>query len=172
MFNAELVKLTALWDAVDLEMCSIPTVLELINSHEVIRRLYRRKAERAKWRIKNVNFMVIENSAQERLQLLRCRIKLIRRSFNRELRVAHVLGKSVIGSERLKSIRDHRVRFFAHNLGLQSPLVMAEPYTPPKHGHERRLLSTSTLVANALNGIIRNAWFDYQGCSVLGMSGL
>lgn len=167
----ELAKLTALWDRPDLGKFSIPTVIALIDEPKVLRILYRRRLferlelERVFRRNHREEFAFEE--LQQHCHVIRVgAIEAARRSYRKQLRIGMGVGRAVMESKRLLSIRDFRDRYIAHNLDADDPGIAARPYTAPKFGQERRLLMTTCRVTDALNGVIRGAGFQFE--SLLG----
>jgi hypothetical protein len=110
----------------------------------------------------SIDWTGIGNAGDARDRLSQEELNEASKTFEQFWRTGVTLGRCVIASKRLASLVELRARRFAHNFDLADPAVIAKPYTPPKYGHERRLLSTTIKVADALNGAIRNASFDYE----------
>ena len=163
LYHGELMKLTALWDRADLDKCSIPTIHALIDDPKVIRRLFRRFLKGTFGEIRSVNFSDLDDPLGSRLRYRRSSFRRARERFAQHALAGLDLAKRTEGSAQLRSIVDHRARYFAHNLDLAHPSVEAKPYTPPKHGYERELLNITLEVANGLNAMLKRRLLRLRG---------
>ena len=164
MFLGEIVMLVALWDAVDLNKVSIPTIVALVGTDAVKNALFETKhAVYAHGRVNIVKWDQFDNGdiARERYRMRE--LERSRTYFDRFWRSGVILAGCVMRSKRLKSLVDLRARQIAHNFDLKDASFQAKPFEQAKYGYERRLLNTTLVVANGLNGAIRNASFDYEG---------
>lgn len=136
-FGFELIRLCALWDPPKADRVSIPEIAALIADGAVIKQL---KSEFDDWYAADGDML---------------RGPWNDRRFVRRLRQALFLTSVVFRSERLKTVRDHRDKFLAHNLTL--PVKKS-----PKFGYERKLRLSTFMTANALTTVLDDRGADYD----------
>jgi hypothetical protein len=135
-FGFELIRLTALWDSPAKDRVSIPDIIALIDHPEVQERL---KADFDEWYGQEGNLLRGDWNT---------------RRFYRRWRHAVTLGKAIIASGRLRSLKAHRDKFLAHNLTTPTKGT-------PKFGYERKMLLTTYRVAAALTTALEDKALDY-----------
>ena len=134
-FAYELTRLAALWDRPSEDRVSIPEVSALINDVDVKAALKQKCL--SNYSDPDIGFL--RSDAEKRFE------------YNYSMSIR--LTDAVLRSRRLKTLRDHRDKWYAHNL---EPEVLR-----PKFGYERKMRLTSQRVANALTGVISDSGFDY-----------
>ncbi len=163
MHQIEVVRLCALWDAAHLDHESIPTVIELIDSGDVVAALV--EEERARHRVpatpleddqftnveeKNIVSQAIERQQQQFGE------KRAKQAEN-ELTAAIKQARSLRTSDRLTSLRNLRDKHLAHYLVESRAEKTGTPIEPAKYGDERVVLEESLAIIQTLycwvNGI-------------------
>lgn len=164
LLHLELIRLAALWDGPSMDRFSIPTILGLISNGRVRQRLYRKHVagRRDGTRLLGPEGLTAEELSAARRRIRRSDLAWGRRTFERQLRFGTVAAMAVLHSRRLRSLRDFRDRFIAHNLDPDELAKQGRVYVAPKHGAERRLLVTTCKVTDALNGVTRDTCFAYD----------
>ncbi|MDP3750093.1 MAG: hypothetical protein Q8Q88_23965 [Phenylobacterium sp.] len=135
-FSFEVLRSMALWDNASEDRISIPEVIALIKEPAVIAQI---KAE-----------FFAGYGAEERSFLTG---ESIKGRFERNLRHALNLAAALSVSQRLKSLRRQRDKFYAHNLTIET--------LAPKFGYERKLLRSSQRIVNGLRGVLSDAGLDF-----------
>ncbi len=161
MWLGELVKLTAMWDDLDLDKCSIPTIVALTDNSAVCRTLYRSRAKDAGALGNRIKWSDIANPNIARHRLFLQELARIRAACEKEWQVGIEDAKLVAKSKELKAVRDYRNSEFAHNLRTISYTGVSTPISM-KYGYEKQILEKTIKIANGLNGVIRDAHFDYE----------
>ena len=163
MFYGELVKLAAMWDTVDLDKISIPTIVELIGTPAT-------KANLFQWRhvpeaYRKANAMIVSRMStidqEEAWMTIDSQMTRARSAFEHFWRSSVCLAHCVSKSNRLKRLIDTRARHFVHNFDKQNYSVRSTPQAPTKYGEERRLLNTTIRITSSLSIVVRNHQIDY-----------
>ena len=134
-FSFEVIRLMALWDPPAENVFSIPEVMALIDDPRVIKQA--RADHMAGY---GASYAHMAGAAERR--------------FDRGLRHARVLSSTLPTTNRFKSLKRHRNKFYAHSL--------SDPTISPKFGYERKLLWSSERIVNGLRGALSSSGLDFH----------
>ena len=164
MFYGELVKLAAIWDAVDIDKVSIPTIVELIYSPPTKTTLFQWRHASYAQRKANaiIKSRMSEISPIEVQMIMDSQMERTRLIYERSWRSSVCLAACVSASRRLKNLLDTRAQHFAHNFDKLNYLGHSTPHAHAKYGEERRLLNTTIRIASSLSIVVRNHQIDYS----------
>ncbi len=161
----EILRLCTLWDTAAADRESIPSVVALIDSPEVLAAiLVSRKNDRRG----NANFRVPEgledaevldlNNRAKRIEL-RFSARLARRAVKR-VQMAIRLSRRVQGCSRFQAIMDTRHHQIAHSL--KPGTKKKAPNRKMKYGDELALFSITQMIIDWLNIGVRGSGFDWD----------
>jgi hypothetical protein len=147
----EIVRLCALWDGFDMSKENIPTVVELIDHHDVFESLAQEAS--TPWRgMGGAHEALGNHRGQEAL---------------RELRQAVRVSRAVCRSPRLKRTMNLRHKHLAHSLS-QTYSERAGPVARMRHGDERRVLHASLPIVQALYRWVNGTSFSFEQSREIG----
>jgi hypothetical protein len=157
MHQIELVRLCALWDQAHLDNETIPTVVELIDSAEVLATLVQDVADCHA----NSPVQVLERIDGETVEANEQIVNAIRNrqvAFGNQqaekgkaaLTEAIVAARALQKSDRMKSLRNLRNKHVVHYLVETRAEKESGPIEPAKYGDERTVLEESTTIIESL----------------------
>lgn len=154
LHQIELVRLSALWDQAHIDNEAIPSVIELIDSEDVINML----AEAARARYAKAPESLDKNETAEERGTIEGLLKRVNERRGKEhaqiaitgLRKAIADARAMHKSEKLKSIRNLRNKHVAHYLTQTRAEKDGEIIAPMKVGDEKTVLETSLGVIELL----------------------
>ncbi len=164
-YKYEILRLCALWDNASSDRQSIPTIIKLIDDHEIVEAvaeetksgwmsigtshvdLEKHDAETQKWIQQAVEASECERAIQQS------------RLAKRHLRAARCVANKIRNSTRFKAIEHIRHTYTAHAL---DPSKVAAPPQAMKYGDEKWLMDWSITVISWLNLALRGASFDWD----------
>lgn len=136
--NYEILRLCALWDRGASDRESVPAIIELVDSPLVLALVSRRLCESES--VLSPNSYVKQHVAH----------------LQKAIRVAKKISQATF-RKALVEFRDARL---AHSLTPQANPTQAK--LTLKYGYERRLLTASIAIVNAINGALRNSTFAFE----------
>jgi len=143
----ELIRLCALWDKPAVNRESIPTVAALIDSPTIIASLAASIAD--DWPDDPTWAAARSQWAAHNLQRSVCAVR------------------SVVRSERLKNLTNHRDKNLAHALSQSVAERRGQVFALPKFGDERKLLRLSINIADRLYSGVSNTSFSFDGTRLI-----
>ena len=163
----EIVRLCALWDGPDLQKENIPTVIELIDSPDVIETL---AGETALHWFEMGGHGVNLSDDEETHELLVRALQRSNEEFGLEqadrardgLRKAIDDAKSVLNSPELVSIMNFRDKHLAHSLSETRRERKTGPVEIAKFGQERDLLNATVPIVEALYCWVNGSSFSFE----------
>ncbi len=155
LHHLEIIRLCALWDTPGLEKECIPTVVELIDSADVICAL----AEEMRSYWADSQTALLNPSDNHELQSLEN--EAVRRSNQQfgdeqavctrvELETAIQAARDIMSSGKLRALRHLRDKHLAHSLSVTRAEKKAGPVAPVKYGHERDILNETCGIVEKL----------------------
>lgn len=149
MAGFEIVRLCAFWEPPDPQDVSIPNVLNLFDDPQVrvdIRR-HVTSGESRSYLSEEAYASILEEMAQEI-----------------DIRIDQTLARAraVESSSRLKSVRNHRHKFLAHNL-IKTRAEEAGPVAPMKNDDVDWLFSETEAIVDGLHHGLNRTGFDWSG---------
>ncbi len=156
MHHYEIVRLCALWDSADLEKENIPTVIELIDTPEIIEAL----ADETRRHWVGMGGTVYRSPRESELDAIE-HDKMLREENVRfgneqgaravaELRAAIMDARAIVDSSRLRSVMNLRDKNLAHSLETTRREAKHGPIAPMKYGDETALLDSSVPIIERL----------------------
>jgi HEPN superfamily AbiU2-like protein len=154
MYQIEVVRLCALWDAADIAKENVPTVIELIDDDEIIEQLGDENLQH--WSGSNTPIANL-SSEPDLAALEREATAESERQFGREqaakgkqeLRQAIADSRAIIASQRLASVMNLRDKYLAHSLE-RTRREKHGPIQPMKYGDETTILDATTPIVERL----------------------
>lgn len=168
MFLAEIARVCALWDPLDFDKVSVPTIFHLIDDQVVMEQLLEERKDRYKENGGHFSDaseppMTPEMYEETRKALLQEELARAEKSFARKsIKLSRVVP-ALMSDHRMESIRQYRHHFVAHNIGrkLDEKTERELPFDLPKMGHPRGLLKVTCAVANGLDDVLNDSYFGY-----------
>jgi AbiU2 len=168
-YKFEVIRLCVLWDPrsrEDLDVESIPAVVDLIKGGEVLERLRQDTwREFAHWPAANLGRFdesereMIEQAMRRHQEAFATeRTQYLIRHLGTAIRWAEQLADS----ELLNSVRNARNKHLAHSVA-ETRLEKRQPVANMRYGDERRLLWKSLAIINALYLVVNGTGFDWKG---------
>jgi AbiU2 len=165
MHDFELVRLCALWDRAGPDRVSIPTVVELIDHPRIIDGLAdEERAHHASRESHNLNpspdpeLNALEEEAIRALQNQFAERQALR--VRTELPEAIAAAKAILGSPRLKALRNHRDKHLAHSLSSTRLEKIGPPPPPVKYGYAGELFEASIPIVEKLHCWVTGKGFE------------
>lgn len=166
----EIVRLAALWDPSRDDRESIPTIIALFDTPELIELLVqetyadyaKEAAPHAGRGNSGAELMKAEKTWWGRFRAERAAEQA--HHVREWLETARTKAAEIQSSEQLKALRKFRDTYIAHNLDLPEPDITCEASVYRlKYGDERSLLKDTVTVADALHHALNQTSFDWKG---------
>ena len=141
MFEYEIIVLCRIWDSIDTQKSSIPTIMDLINETEVIQQLANEKA----------SFWFDEPKYGK------AKGELTKERLNCAIRSA----KEIVDSSLLRGIMNTRNKHLAHSLA-STRTEKTGPISLMKYGQQTELLNKTFAIAEALHSGINHTSFSFE----------
>src|SRR5262249_4621749 len=162
----EIVRLCALWDRADLTRESIPTVIELVDSPEVIESLAQETASH--WISDSPGHLI---NPSDDPQLTALEVEAIKHEAfgqaqaqraRNALPIAIANGREILTSPSLASVRNLRDKHLAHSLSETWLERKIGDVAPMKYGDERILLNASLPIMEAFHLWVNGTSFSFE----------
>jgi hypothetical protein len=152
LYRFEIVRLSALWDSIDLAKENVPTIIELVDHPAVLDALEQELA--SSWGNAPTDPPELQHHEREfGAQHAR--------NVRDKLRKAIDEARAIICSARLRSVMNLRDKRLAHSLA-QTQREKAGPIDPMKYGDERALLDATLPIVQALYSGINHTHFSFD----------
>lgn len=170
LVHYEVGRVVSIWDDVDYEKDSFPTIFAILDGASVCRQVYRNQL-RDEIRTSHGPYIIgAENLDSDVVRNLERQSATWSRERNRQNLVKYTkrarrLFYSTISSKRLESLRRYRDQLVAHNIDWElkdQETTNTQPLDPVKYGQSGKLLRISCSLSFALNIAFRSTDFPYK----------